>query len=77
MPPPCPSSCPRAAVLWCGTGEPEFQVLWRIRLSDLLQSGKEDLDGISLQWGFCLNERCRTGPAAPGMCCVIPAHSLL
>ena len=46
----CPSSCFQEAVLWCGTGEPEFQVLWRINLIDLLRSGKEDLDGIAL-WG--------------------------
>lgn len=38
----------------CGTGEPEFQVRLRISLFDLLLSGKEDLDGISLHWGFCL-----------------------
>lgn len=52
---------------------PEFQVLWRISLPDLLQSGREDLDGISLQRGLCLSEGCRTGPAAAGMCCVSPA----
>lgn len=70
-----PVVCSPEAVLWSGTGEPEFQVLLRISTSDLLRSGKEDLDGISLQWGFCLSEGCRTGPAASGMCCVIPAHS--
>lgn len=75
MPPWCPSSCSQEAVLWCGTGEPEFQVLLRISLLDLFHSGKEDLDGISLWWGFCLSEGCRTGPAASGMYSVIPAHS--
>lgn len=33
----CPSSCFQEVVLWwCGTGRPEFQVLWRISLFDLL-----------------------------------------
>lgn len=73
-PPWGPYSCSREAVLWCGTGEPEFQVLWRISLVDLLGADKEDLNGISLQWGFCLSESCRTGPAALGRHCVIPAH---
>lgn len=44
MPTLFPGGCP----LVCGTGEPEFQVLLRISLFDLLRSGKEDLDGISL-----------------------------
>lgn len=64
-----PGGCPS---VW--HGEPEFQVLWGISLVDLLCPDKEDLDGISLQWGFCLRESCRTGPASPGRCCVIPAH---
>lgn len=38
------------AVLRCGTGKPEFQVLLRISLFDRLYSRKEDLDGIAL-WG--------------------------
>lgn len=46
----CPSSCFQKAVLWCGIGKPEFQVPLRISLFDLLHSGKEDLDGITL-WG--------------------------
>lgn len=71
-----PVSCSQGNVFWCGPGEPEFQVFLRISLFDLLLlSGKEDLDGISLQWGFCLSEDCRTGPAASRMCCVIPTHS--
>lgn len=49
-----------------GTGEPEFQVLWRLRLADLLGSDKEDWGGISLQRGFGLSKGCRTGPAARG-----------
>ena len=73
-PPWGPHPCSQEAVLWCGTGEPEFQVLWRISLLDLLGADKEDLDGISLQWGFCLSESCRTGPGALGRHCVIPAH---
>lgn len=52
VPPGGPSYCSQEAVLWCGTGELAFQVLLRIGLIDLLGSDKEDLDGISLQWGF-------------------------
>lgn len=43
----CPSVCSQEAVLWDGTGKPEFQVLLRISLFDLLRSGKEDLE-----WDF-------------------------
>lgn len=54
MPRSCRSSCFQEALLWCGIGEPEFQVLWRINLFDLLHSAKEDLVGIALVGDFVL-----------------------
>lgn len=54
MPRLCLSFCFQEAVLWCGIGEPEFQVLWRINRFDPVHSGKEDLDGIALVGDFVL-----------------------
>lgn len=57
--------CSQENILWWSMDEPEFRVLLRISSFDLLLLfGKEDLDGISFRWGFCLSEGCRTGPTA-------------